>query len=456
MPRLPQPGGDQNTWGAILNDFLAQSHNTDGSLKDNVVTPGALTATTPSTGQVLSYDGSELVWTTVTGSGTVPDADSSTKGLLQLTGDLGGTAASPTVPGLTGKEPTVAAGTTGQYYRGDKTWQTLNKTAVGLANVDNTADTAKPVSTATQTALNGKANDSEVVHLAGTETVTGAKNFIGGLQASGQVVVATNDARLSDQRVPTDNSVSATKLQSDSVTEPKLSATNTPTNGQLLSYNGTNFTWVAAPTGGGDPVMGGDISGNASAASIVAGAVTTTKIADSNVTTAKIADSNVTAVKLASDSVTEPKLSATNTPTNGQLLSYNGANFTWVAAPTGGDPVMGGDLSGNASSASIVANAVGATELATNAVTTVKILDANVTKAKLSTSVQTSLDNADTALQTAPVSSVNALTGAVTLDATDVDAVPLASSGQAMRIVGYGTSLPGSAQQGDVFFLKEA
>jgi hypothetical protein len=35
---------------------------------------------------------------------------------------------------------------------------TLNKAAVGLANVDNTADAAKPVSTAQQTALNLKAN----------------------------------------------------------------------------------------------------------------------------------------------------------------------------------------------------------------------------------------------------------------------------------------------------------
>ncbi len=34
----------------------------------------------------------------------------------------------------------------------------LVKADVGLGNVDNTADTAKPVSTATQTALNGKAN----------------------------------------------------------------------------------------------------------------------------------------------------------------------------------------------------------------------------------------------------------------------------------------------------------
>ena len=33
MPRLPHPGGDQGNWGTILNDYLSQAHNTDGSLK---------------------------------------------------------------------------------------------------------------------------------------------------------------------------------------------------------------------------------------------------------------------------------------------------------------------------------------------------------------------------------------------------------------------------------------
>lgn len=54
------------------------------------------------------------------------------------------------------KEPTITAGTTSQYWRGDKSWQTLDKSAVGLSNVDNTSDANKPISTATQTALNSK------------------------------------------------------------------------------------------------------------------------------------------------------------------------------------------------------------------------------------------------------------------------------------------------------------
>jgi Major tropism determinant N-terminal domain len=59
---------------------------------------------------------------------------------------------------LNGKENTIAAGLISQYYRGDKTWATNDKASVGLANVDNTSDASKPVSTAQQTALNLKAN----------------------------------------------------------------------------------------------------------------------------------------------------------------------------------------------------------------------------------------------------------------------------------------------------------
>lgn len=58
---------------------------------------------------------------------------------------------------VSGLEPGVAPGTTAQYYRGDKSWQTLGKGVVGLADVDNTADVDKPVSTAQAEALALKA-----------------------------------------------------------------------------------------------------------------------------------------------------------------------------------------------------------------------------------------------------------------------------------------------------------
>ena len=85
----------------------------------------------------------------------------------------------------------------------------------------------------------------------------------------------------------------------------------------------------------------------------VTGALSTGAIA-----TAKIADDAITADKMADDAVGISVLSATGTPGSGNFL--RGDN-TWTAVST--DPTMGGDLSGTASNAQIVASAVGATEL---------------------------------------------------------------------------------------------
>lgn len=38
MARLPIPGADSGNWGQILNDYLSQTHETDGSLKAEVIT----------------------------------------------------------------------------------------------------------------------------------------------------------------------------------------------------------------------------------------------------------------------------------------------------------------------------------------------------------------------------------------------------------------------------------
>ena len=76
-------------------------------------------------------------------------------------------------------------------------------------------------------------------------------------------------------------------------------------------------------------------------------------------------------------------------------------------------------------SATLVAGSVGTTELANNAVTTVKIADANVTLAKLSTVVQASLSKADTAVQKVETGSAN---GTVAVDGTDVAVKGLGSA----------------------------
>jgi hypothetical protein len=140
MARLPTPGSDSDSWGTILNDFLSVAHNTDGTLLSAAVSQaggattingkspssgaitltatdiGALPASTKLAGladtsgaagasnnQVLAYDSTSSQWIASTvSSSTVGDATSSSKGIIELSGDLGGNAATPLVTGING------------------------------------------------------------------------------------------------------------------------------------------------------------------------------------------------------------------------------------------------------------------------------------------------------------------------------------------------------------------
>ena len=68
-------------------------------------------------------------------------------------------------------------------------------------------------------------------------------------------------------------------------------------------------------------------------------------------------------------------------------------------------------------SATIVAGSIGTTEIADSAVVTSKIADANVTRVKLHTDVTTSLDKADSAVQSITTGTEN---GTVSVDGTNV------------------------------------
>jgi hypothetical protein len=137
LTTLPNLNLSANSQIATINNNIA--------LKENIITAGTNT----------QY---------FRGDKTFQTLNKTAVGLANVdnTSDLNKPISTATQTALALKENIITAGTNTQYFRGDKTFQTLNKTAVGLANVDNTSDLNKPISTATQTALNLKSDLTNV------------------------------------------------------------------------------------------------------------------------------------------------------------------------------------------------------------------------------------------------------------------------------------------------------
>jgi hypothetical protein len=144
MARLPQPGGDAGNWGHVLNEFLLESLDTDGSLKNSSI--------------------AEVKLATTLQNKINSKANSSNLSVVATTGDYNDLTNKPS----SGSVSSVA-GRTGDV--------TLTKSDVDLSNVDNTTDTNKPVSTLQQTAIsNASTADRSRSNHTGTQastTITG-------------------------------------------------------------------------------------------------------------------------------------------------------------------------------------------------------------------------------------------------------------------------------------------
>jgi hypothetical protein len=233
MARLPQPGGDKGAWGTILNEYLSQSHNIDGTLKDGVVTSGniapnavdisALGVSGGSDDQVLVKDSSSstgLAWKTASGAVT-SDASPSVKGIVQLTGDLGGTATSPTVPGLAAKaaDTAVVHLTGAETVAGIKTFssspvvptpttstQAANKTYVDSVAGAGAPDASPSVKGIVQLTgdLGGTATSPTVPGLAAKADTSSLANYVPISQKGAASGVATLDgaSKLTSSQIP--------------------------------------------------------------------------------------------------------------------------------------------------------------------------------------------------------------------------------------------------------------
>ena len=182
------------------------------------------------------------------GSGNI-DLTKSDVGLSNVdnTSDANKPISTATQTALNGKQDTLVSGTNIKTIEGQSLVGSgnidLSKSDVGLANVDNTSDLSKPISTATQTALNAK----EGTITAGTTSqyYRGDKTFqthniasITDATTVGQnLVKLTNPSAIAYLRVNADNTVTAISL----ATIKSELGLGTAVLGSNLSNTGTGF-----------------------------------------------------------------------------------------------------------------------------------------------------------------------------------------------------------------------
>ena len=166
------------------------------------------------------------------------------------------------------------------------------------------------------------------------------------LSVNGEDVVVDNDARLTDTRTPTDNTVSTSKIVDGAVTSAKI-ADGTIIDGDISATAG-----IAPSKISGTAVVDNDarltdqrtpVDGSVTTAKIADAAVTTAKVADGSITGAKLAagaavpaDGSITTAKLADGSVTSGKLAGGAVTAN---LGYT-PDRSWTATTTGSSKTL--------------------------------------------------------------------------------------------------------------------
>lgn len=186
MSRLPTPGGDENAWGTLLNDFLMVEHNGDGTLKKagDIATASSNASSALSTAQAKYTKPSD----------GIPESDLHSAVVVKLNTAGSGNVADGTI---------TTAKLADNAVTNAKLDALTQSTLADVANKANASDVSAkytkpgagiPVSdltTAVQTSLGkadtalqassitSKANDSEVVHNTGNENISGTKTFTG-------------------------------------------------------------------------------------------------------------------------------------------------------------------------------------------------------------------------------------------------------------------------------------
>jgi hypothetical protein len=285
----------------------------------------------------------------------------------------------------------------------------ISATMVGLANVDNTSDLTKPISSATQTALDLKANVTDLEAGLATKAGTASPTFTGivsGITAS--MVGLGNVNNTSDANKPIS---AATQAALDlKGTVKKVNGVSPNAAGEIAIslgrnytgiYNNGSFTTSGTPVEGDIFIVSGDPTGSNNGRTFIYVSTVWNEI------TNNIGTTDARYVQLAGSTMQGNLLFPTNkkiTLTDLPILSTDAVNKAYVDASitidattlVNGKIRLAGDLAGTAASPSIAAGAITDAKIATG-ISPSKVGLGNVNNTSdllkpISTATQTALD----------------------------------------------------------------
>jgi uncharacterized protein (TIGR02145 family) len=287
------------------------------ALKANTSDMTAALAAKADTGVIKSYVDTKLAsgnfTSTQSSTATITDADANTKGKIQLAGDLAGTAAAPTVPGLNLKANAADVNTALALK--------ANTADVTLA-LSAKADTAYVISkVAAATITDADANTKGKIQLAGDLAGTAAAPTIPGLalKANAADLVTLTTVVTSNTASITANSTAITTEATTARAAELVLTNNVEANTASITAN-TNAILLKAPIA--SPVFTGTVAigtTNPSAAAVLDITSTTKGLLLPRLTFAQ------------KSAITSPEagliLWCSDCGTNGELQVYNGTNF---------------------------------------------------------------------------------------------------------------------------------
>jgi hypothetical protein len=285
----------------------------------------------------------------------------------------------------------------------------ITSTMVGLGNVNNTTDLAKPISTATQTALDLKANTTDLEAGLATKAGTASPTFTGNVSGITATMVGLGNVNnTSDANKPIST---ATQTALDlKGTVKKVNGVSPNANGEIAIslgrnytgiYNNGSFTTSGTPVEGDIFIVSGDPTGSNNGRTFIYVSAIWNEI------TNNIGTTDARYVQLAGSTMqgnllfpTSKKITLTDLP----ALSTDAANKAYVDASITVDATtlvngkirLAGDLTGTASSPTIASGAITDAKIATG-ISPTKVGLGNVNNTTdllkpISTATQTALD----------------------------------------------------------------